>query len=97
VRGPSADAPALRGWAGSSSEEATGILPPMFEGATSANISVSLATVYNTLNQLTDVGLLRQVSVDGSKTYFDTNVTAHHISILKIVTNWSTYSTLIWL
>ncbi len=37
-----------------------------------------LATVYNTLNQLTDAGLLRQVSVDGTKTYFDTNVTAHH-------------------
>jgi len=35
-------------------------------------------TVYNTLNQLTDAGLLRQVSVDGTKTYFDTNVTAHH-------------------
>jgi len=39
---------------------------------------VSLATVYNTLNQLTDAGLLRQVSVDGTKTYFDTNVTTHH-------------------
>ena len=39
---------------------------------------VSLATVYNTLNQLTEAGLLRQVSVDGTKTYFDTNVTAHH-------------------
>ena len=39
---------------------------------------VSLATVYNTLNQLTDAGLLRQVSVDGTKTYFDTNVSAHH-------------------
>ena len=39
---------------------------------------VSLATVYNTLHQFTDVGLLRQVAVDGSKTYFDTNVTAHH-------------------
>src|SRR5262249_60688676 len=30
--------------------------------------------VYNTLHQFTDVGLLRQVAVDGSKTYFDTNV-----------------------
>ena len=39
---------------------------------------VSLATVYNTLNLLTDAGLLRQVSVDGAKTYFDTNVTSHH-------------------
>jgi Fur family transcriptional regulator, iron response regulator len=41
-------------------------------------VPVSLATVYNTLNQLTDSGLLRQVSVDGTKTYFDTNVTTHH-------------------
>ncbi len=45
---------------------------------TLAKVPVSLATVYNTLNQLTDAGLLRQVSVDGTKTYFDTNVTAHH-------------------
>ena len=39
---------------------------------------VSLATVYNTLHQFTEVGLLRQVAVDGSKTYFDTNVSDHH-------------------
>lgn len=50
----------------------------LFEEASQAKIPVSLATVYNTLNQLTDLGLLRQVSVDGSKTYFDTNVTTHH-------------------
>ena len=50
----------------------------LYEEATRAKVPVSLATVYNTLNQLTDAGLLRQVSVDGSKTYFDTNVTAHH-------------------
>ena len=41
-------------------------------------IPVSLATVYNTLHQFTEVGLLREVAVDGSKTYFDTNVTDHH-------------------
>ena len=39
---------------------------------------VSLATVYNTLHQFTEVGLLREVVVDGSKTYFDTNVSCHH-------------------
>ncbi len=39
---------------------------------------VSLATVYNTLHQFTEVGLLRQVPVDGSKAYFDTNASAHH-------------------
>uniref|UniRef100_Q07IM0 Ferric uptake regulation protein n=1 Tax=Rhodopseudomonas palustris (strain BisA53) TaxID=316055 RepID=Q07IM0_RHOP5 len=50
----------------------------LFEEATRAKVSVSLATVYNTLNQLTDAGLLRQVSVDGAKTYFDTNVSDHY-------------------
>ena len=37
----------------------------LYEEATLAKVPVSLATVYNTLNQLTDAGLLRQVSVDG--------------------------------
>jgi Fur family iron response transcriptional regulator len=41
-------------------------------------VPVSLATVYNTLHQFTEVGLLRQVGVDGSKAYFDTNNSAHH-------------------
>ncbi len=50
----------------------------LFEEASKAKVPVSLATVYNTLNQFTDAGLLRQVAVDGSKTYFDTNVTDHH-------------------
>src|SRR6476620_1310280 len=45
----------------------------LYEEATKAKVPVSLATVYNTLHQFTDVGLLRQVAVDGSKTYFDTN------------------------
>src|SRR6476659_8502137 len=50
----------------------------LFEEASKARVPVSLATVYNTLNQFTDVGLLRQVAVDGSKTYFDTNTSDHH-------------------
>src|SRR5205085_12045113 len=50
----------------------------LYEEATLAKVPVSLATVYNTLNQLTEAGLLRQVSVDGTKTYFDTTVSAHH-------------------
>src|SRR5262249_39316565 len=43
-------------------------------GATRARVPVSLATVYNTLHQFTEAGLLREFAVDGSKTYFDTNV-----------------------
>ena len=50
----------------------------LYEEASKAKVPVSLATVYNTLHQFTDVGLLRQVAVDGSKTYFDTNATQHH-------------------
>ena len=50
----------------------------LYEEANHAKVPVSLATVYNTLHQFTDVGLLRQVSVDGSKAYFDTNNSEHH-------------------
>jgi Fur family transcriptional regulator, iron response regulator len=50
----------------------------LYEEVLSAKVPVSLATIYNTLHQFTDVGLLRQVAVDGSKTYFDTNVSEHH-------------------
>ena len=50
----------------------------LYEEATKAKVPVSLATVYNALHQFTEVGLLRQVAVDGSKTYFDTNVSDHH-------------------
>jgi Fur family iron response transcriptional regulator len=50
----------------------------LYEEASKARVPVSLATVYNTLHQFTEVGLLRQVAVDGSKTYFDTNTSDHH-------------------
>jgi len=46
--------------------------------AVGASLQISLATVYNTLNQFTDAGLLRQIGVDGSKSFFDTNPTTHH-------------------
>jgi len=46
--------------------------------AAEANIQISLATIYNTLNQFTDAGLLRQIGVDGSKSFFDTNPSTHH-------------------
>jgi Fur family iron response transcriptional regulator len=39
---------------------------------------VSLATVYNTLHQFTEAGLLREVAVEGAKTYFDTNTSNHY-------------------
>ena len=45
--------------------------------AARAGVQVSLATVYNTLHQFTEAGLLRQVVVDASRTYFDTNTGNH--------------------
>src|SRR4249920_822924 len=50
----------------------------LYEEAVKAKVPMSLATIYNTLHQFTDAGLLRQVAVDGSKSYFDTNVSPHH-------------------
>jgi Fur family transcriptional regulator, iron response regulator len=50
----------------------------LFTEAAAAGANISRATVYNTLNQFTGAGLLRQIGVDGSKSYFDTNPTAHH-------------------
>jgi Fur family iron response transcriptional regulator len=50
----------------------------LHEEAMSHAVPVSLATVYNTLHQFTEAGLLREVVVDGSKTYFDTNIDDHH-------------------
>ncbi|MBN2906419.1 MAG: transcriptional repressor [Rhodobacteraceae bacterium] len=38
---------------------------------------VSLATVYNTLRAFCDAGLMQEVMVDGSKSYFDTRVDDH--------------------
>lgn len=43
-----------------------------------AAIPVSLATVYNTLHQFTDAGLLREVVVAPGRSYFDTNTGDHH-------------------
>jgi Fur family iron response transcriptional regulator len=46
--------------------------------AVGADIQVSLATVYNTLHQFTNAGLLREVVVEPGRSYFDTNTTDHH-------------------
>jgi Fur family iron response transcriptional regulator len=49
----------------------------LHEEAASYGIGVSLATVYNTLHQFTDAGLLRQVVVEAARSYFDTNTGEH--------------------
>ncbi|OWU86783.1 Fur family transcriptional regulator [Oceanicola sp. 22II-s10i] len=38
---------------------------------------VSLATVYNTLRAFCEAGLMQEITVDGSKSYFDTNMHDH--------------------
>ena len=45
--------------------------------ATAAGTGISLATIYNALNQFTAAGLLREVAIEGAKTYFDTNTSNH--------------------
>ena len=50
----------------------------LHEEAVSAGVPVSLATVYNTLHQFTEAGLIRVLAVESAKTYFDTNVSDHH-------------------
>ncbi len=49
----------------------------LHDEALDAGVPVSLATVYNTLHQFTAAGLLREVAVEGAKTYFDTNTSQH--------------------
>ncbi len=41
-------------------------------------MKVSLATIYNTLHQLCDAGLLAEVVVEPGRSYFDTNISGHH-------------------
>ena len=45
--------------------------------AVGACVPVSLATVYNTLNQFTAAGLLRELAIEGDRSYFDTNTSNH--------------------
>ena len=49
----------------------------LFDASRTAGEKVSLATVYNTLRAFCDAGLMREITVDGSKSYFDTNTHDH--------------------
>ena len=49
----------------------------LFDAAKAKGEAVSLATVYNTLRAFCDAGLMQEVTVDGSKSYFDTNTHDH--------------------
>lgn len=46
--------------------------------AVARGFALSVATVYNALNDFTEAGLVRILAVEGSRTWFDTNVSDHH-------------------
>jgi len=50
----------------------------LYSEMNSDEVKVSLATVYNTLNQFTKAGLLRELAVNSHRSYFDTNIDKHH-------------------
>lgn len=50
----------------------------LYGEARRAGLKVSQATIYNTLNQFSEAGLLREVQVDQARSYFDTNLDDHH-------------------
>ena len=50
----------------------------LHEEVTASGERISLATVYNTLHQFERAGLIRELAIDGSKTYFDTNTSNHN-------------------
>ncbi|MEM9045872.1 MAG: iron response transcriptional regulator IrrA [Pseudomonadota bacterium] len=49
----------------------------LFDSVQKRGASVSLATVYNTLRSFTEAGLMNEITVDGNRSYFDTNVSDH--------------------
>ena len=42
------------------------------------NQKISLATVYNTVHAFKNKGYLKEISINSSQSYFDTNITDHH-------------------
>jgi Fur family iron response transcriptional regulator len=49
----------------------------LFAAVQKSGEKVSLATVYNTLRAFCAAGLMKEITVDGSKSYFDTNTHDH--------------------
>ncbi len=49
----------------------------VYDHVRSKKLNVSRATVYNTLNLFTERGLLREVYLDSTRAFFDTNLRPH--------------------
>ena len=50
----------------------------VFNKVNSKGLKISLATIYNCLNQFTSHGILKMVKTSNDKVYFDTNLKSHH-------------------
>ena len=55
----------------------------LFDEARAVKAAVSMATIYNTLHQFTRAGLLREILVEGSRAFFDTNPMPHAHFLLE--------------
>jgi Fur family iron response transcriptional regulator len=49
----------------------------LFDACRDSGEKVSLATVYNTLRAFSEAGLVQEITVDGSRSYFDTRMDDH--------------------
>ena len=49
----------------------------LYDAVRDTGEAVSLATVYNTLRAFSDAGLLREITINGAKSYFDTRLDDH--------------------
>ena len=45
---------------------------------TKINQKISLATVYNTIHAFKKKGYLKEIAINSTQSYFDTNITDHH-------------------
>ena len=50
----------------------------LYSELSKSGVNISLATIYNVLNIFTSHGLLREISIDSSRSYFDTNTKKHY-------------------
>ena len=50
----------------------------IYEEVNKKKIKISLATIYNCLNQFKEFGIIKAIKVSSDKIYFDTNLKEHH-------------------
>ncbi len=50
----------------------------IYEEVSKKKIKISLATIYNCLNQFKEFGMIKAIKISSDKIYFDTNLEDHH-------------------